>query len=43
MDKTIIVTGACAVLMGAHMKIIINAKGKQEEAAKETLKAWGQI
>lgn len=42
MDKTIIATGACAVLMGAPMKIVINAKGKQE-AVKEILKVLGQI
>ena len=30
--------GACAVLTGAPIKIVINAEGKQEEAAREILK-----
>jgi len=33
--------GACAVLTGAPIKIVINAEGKQEETAKEILKALG--
>ena len=40
MDKTIIATGAYAVLMGSPIKIVINARGKQD--AKENLKALGQ-
>lgn len=34
-----LMAGACAVLTGAPVKIVINAEGKQEEAAKEILKA----
>jgi len=33
-----LMAGACAVLTGAPIKIVINAKGKQEEAATEILK-----
>jgi adenylate kinase len=35
--------GACAVATGAPVKIVINAEGKQEEAAKDILKALGVI
>lgn len=38
-----LMAGACAVLTGAPVKIVINAEGKQEEAAKEVLKALGGI
>ncbi len=34
-----LMAGACAVLTGAPVKIVINAEGKKEEAAKEILKA----
>jgi len=34
-----LMAGACAVLTGAPVKIVINAEGKKEEAAKEVLKA----
>jgi adenylate kinase len=33
--------GACAVLASAPVKIVINAEGKQEEAAREILSAVG--
>lgn len=33
-----LMAGACAVLTGAPVKIVINAEGKQEEAALEILK-----
>jgi adenylate kinase len=33
-----LLAGACAVLTGALIKIVINAEGKQEEAAREILK-----
>jgi adenylate kinase len=36
-----LMAGACAVLTGAPVKIVINAEGKQEAAAKEILKALG--
>jgi adenylate kinase len=36
-----LMAGACAVLTGAPVKIVINANGKQEEAAKEILRAVG--
>lgn len=35
--------GACAVFTGAPIKTVINAEGKQEEAAKDVLKTLGQI
>jgi len=35
--------GACAVLSGAAVKTVINAEGKQEDAAKEVLKALGVV
>lgn len=38
-----LMAGACAVLTGAPVKTVINAEGKQEEAAKEILKALGVI
>jgi len=38
-----LMAGACAVLTGAPIKIVINAEGKQEEAAKEILKALGVL
>ena len=38
-----LMAGACAVLTGAPVKIVINAEGKKEEAAKEVLKALGGI
>jgi len=38
-----LMAGACAILTGAPVKIVINAEGKQEEAAKEILKALGVI
>ncbi len=38
-----LMAGACAVLTGAPVKIVINAEGKQEGAAKEVLKALGGI
>jgi len=34
-----LMAGACAVLTGAPVKTVINAEGKQEEAAKEILEA----
>jgi adenylate kinase len=34
-----LMAGASAVLAGAPVKIVINAEGKQEEAAREILKA----
>lgn len=34
-----LMAGACAVLTGAPVKTVINAEGKQEEAAKQILKA----
>lgn len=36
-----LMAGACAVLTSAPVKIVINAEGKQEEAAKEILRALG--
>jgi len=36
-----LMAGACAVLTGAPVKIVINADDKQEEAAKEILRAVG--
>ncbi|RLI43112.1 adenylate kinase [Candidatus Bathyarchaeota archaeon] len=36
-----LMAGACAVFAGAPIKIVINAEGKQEEAAKEILKSLG--
>jgi len=36
-----LMAGACAVLTGAPIKIVINTQGKQEEAAREILKALG--
>jgi len=36
-----LMAGACAVLTSSPVKIVINAEGKQEEAAKEILKALG--
>ncbi|MCD6445614.1 adenylate kinase [Candidatus Bathyarchaeota archaeon] len=36
-----LMAGACAVSIGAPIKIIINAEGKQEEAARELLKSLG--
>jgi adenylate kinase len=36
-----LMAGACAVFAGAPVKRVINADGKQEEAAKEILKALG--
>lgn len=33
-----LLAGACAILTGAPIKIVINAEGKQEEAAREILK-----
>jgi adenylate kinase len=38
-----LMAGACAVLTGVPMKTVINAEGKQEEAAKDALKALGQV
>jgi adenylate kinase len=38
-----LMAGACAVLTGVPMKTVINAEGKQEEAAKDVLKALGQV
>jgi adenylate kinase len=38
-----LVAGACAVLMGVPVKIVINAEGKQEVAAREVLRALGVI
>jgi adenylate kinase len=35
--------GACAVLSGAAVKTVINADGKQEDAAKEVLEALGVV
>lgn len=36
-----LMAGACAVLTGSPVKIVINAEGKQEEAATKILKALG--
>jgi adenylate kinase len=36
-----LMAGACAVLASAPVKIVINAEGKQEEAAREILSAVG--
>lgn len=36
-----LMAGACAVLAGVPVKIVINAEGKQEEAAREILRALG--
>lgn len=36
-----LMAGACAVLASAPVKIVINAEGKQEEAAREILSAAG--
>lgn len=36
-----LMAGACAVLTGSPVKIVINAEGKQEEAAIKILKALG--
>ena len=36
-----LMAGACAVLTSAPVKIVINAEGKQEEAAREILRALG--
>jgi adenylate kinase len=36
-----LMAGACAVLASAPVKIVINAEGKQEEAAREVLSALG--
>lgn len=36
-----LMAGACAVLMGVPVKIVVNAEGRQEGAAKEILKALG--
>lgn len=36
-----LMAGACAVLTSAPIKIVINAEGKQEEAAREILRALG--
>jgi adenylate kinase len=36
-----LMAGACAVLASAPVKIVINAEGKQEEAAREILGALG--
>jgi adenylate kinase len=38
-----LMAGACAVLTGVPVKTVINAEGKQEEAAKDVLKALGQV
>jgi adenylate kinase len=38
-----LMAGACAVQTGAPVKIVINAEGKQEEAAKDILKALGVV
>jgi len=38
-----LMAGACAVATGAPVKIVINAEGKQEEAAKDILKALGVV
>jgi len=38
-----LMAGACAVLTGVPMKTVTNAEGKQEEAAKDVLKALGQV
>jgi len=36
-----LMAGACAVLMGVPVKIVVNAEGRQEGAAKDVLKALG--
>lgn len=36
-----LMAGACAVLVGVPVKIVINTEGKKEEAAKEILKILG--
>jgi adenylate kinase len=38
-----LMAGACAVATGAPVKIVINADGKQEEAAKDILRALGVV
>jgi adenylate kinase len=37
------IAGACAVLMSIPVKVVVNAEGKPEEAAKEILRALGVI
>jgi adenylate kinase len=36
-----LMAGACAVLIGVPVKIVVNAEGKQEDAAREVLRALG--
>jgi adenylate kinase len=38
-----LMAGACAVFTGSPIKTVINAEGKQEEAAKNVLKTLGQV
>jgi adenylate kinase len=38
-----LMAGACAVSTGAPVKIVVNAEGKPEEAAKEILKVIGVV
>ena len=38
-----LLAGACAVLTGAPIKIVINAEGRQEEAAKEILRTLKEM
>jgi len=38
-----LMAGGCAVLASIPVKIVINAEGKQEEAAKEVLKTLGVV
>jgi len=38
-----LMAGACSVLTSAPVKIVINSKGKQKEAAKEILESFGGI
>ena len=37
------IAGACAVLMSAPVKVVVNAEGKPEEAAKDILRAMGVV
>jgi adenylate kinase len=37
------IAGACAVLMSAPVKVVVNAEGKPEEAAKDILRALGVL
>lgn len=38
-----VIAGACAVLISAPVKLVVNSKGKPEEAAEQILKALGVV